>query len=134
MESLADQQKYSFLRKMAEAGEKNRVCDVGLWRYTRHPNYFAEWMVWNALVIASVPSWLALRSSENPVIWLLMGGGLLLVSKMMYGTLVYYTGAVPAEHFSVRKRREYEDYQRRTNMFFPGPQKSVRRHGKRSST
>lgn len=124
MESLADQQKYGFLREMARAGEKNRVCDVGLWRYSRHPNYFAEWMVWNALVIASVPSWLALRSAEHPVIWVLVGAGLLFVSRMMYVTLVYYTGAVPSEYFSVRKRPGYEDYRRRTNVFFPGPRKS----------
>ncbi len=120
-ESLADMQKYDFLRATTKVGERNRVCDVGLWRYTRHPNYFAEWMVWNALVIASVPSWLALYSSQNLVVWLLLGAGLLFVSRILYSTLVYYTGAVPAEYFSVRKRPEYEEYKRRTNMFFPGP-------------
>lgn len=41
----------------------------------------------------------------------------------MYTTLVHYTGAVPSEHFSVQKRPEYKEYQRQTNMFFPGPVK-----------
>jgi len=121
MESVADAQKLKFLRQMKKAGKGNQVCNVGLWRYSRHPNYFAEWMVWNALVIASIPSWLELRSSEDFIVWLLLGAGLLFASRIMYATLVYYTGAVPSEHFSVQKRPEYEEYQRQTNMFFPGP-------------
>ena len=126
MESIADLQKLAFLRDMKKRGESNQVCNVGLWRYSRHPNYFAEWMVWNALVVASVPSWLALRSVEPFVVWLLLGAGLLFVSRAMYSTLVYYTGAVPSEYYSVRKRPEYETYQRETNRFFPGPSRSRR--------
>jgi steroid 5-alpha reductase family enzyme len=126
MESIADLQKLAFLRDMQKQGERNQVCNVGLWRYSRHPNYFAEWMVWNALVVASIPSWLPLRSVEPLVVWLLLGAGLLFVSRIMYSTLVYYTGAVPSEYYSVRKRPEYETYQRETNRFFPGPSRSRR--------
>ena len=121
MESVADGQKLKFLSDMKKTGEKNRVCDVGLWKYCRHPNYFAEWMVWNSLVIASVPSWLALQSREHILMWILLGIGLLFVSRILYITLVYATGAVPSEHFSVQKRPDYKAYQQRTNMFFPGP-------------
>jgi steroid 5-alpha reductase family enzyme len=121
MESIADMQKLSFLRKMKRNGQKNRVCDVGLWRYCRHPNYFAEWMVWNALVIASIPSWLALYDQESIASWSLLGLGLLFVSRVMYSTLVYATGAVPSEYFSAQKRPGYKDYQHHTNRFFPGP-------------
>jgi steroid 5-alpha reductase family enzyme len=121
MESVADLQKLAFLRAMKTAGEKNRVCNVGLWKYSRHPNYFAEWMVWNGLIVAAVPSWLALYQKESVVIWALLGAGLLFASRIMYSTLVYYTGAVPAEFYSVRKRPEYKDYQQTTNRFFPGP-------------
>jgi len=123
MEALADHQKHAFLRAMKVAGETNKVCDAGLWKYSRHPNYFAEWMVWNALVIAAIPSWLALYDGERLMIWLLLGGGLLFASRVMYTTLVYYTGAVPAEYYSVKKRPEYKPYQARTNRFFPGPRK-----------
>ena len=126
MESIADLQKLAFLRHMKKRRDSNQVCNVGLGRYSRHPNYFAEWMVWNALVVASVPSWLALRSVEPFVVWLLLGAGLLFVSRAMYSTLVYYTGAVPSEYYSVRKRPEYETYQRETNRFFPGPSRSRR--------
>ncbi|MFT6364839.1 MAG: steroid 5-alpha reductase family enzyme, partial [Bacteroidia bacterium] len=107
MESIADMQKLSFLRAMKKAGEKNSVCNVGLWRYSRHPNYFAEWMVWNGLVIASIPSWLVMYSQESTVVWILLGAGLLFVSRVMYVTLVYATGAVPAEYFSVKRRPAY---------------------------
>jgi len=123
MESIADMQKLAFLRAMKKSGQKNKVCNVGLWKYSRHPNYFAEWMVWNGLVIAAIPSWLALHDHESIIIWGLLGAGLLMASKMMYSTLVYHTGAVPAEYYSVQKRPEYKAYQETTNIFFPGPSK-----------
>jgi len=123
VETLADIQKLSFLRKMKAQGKKKQVCNVGLWKYSRHPNYFAEWMVWNALVIAAIPSWLALYNTEHISVFVLLGLGLLFTSKIMYTTLVTYTGAVPAEYYSVQKRPEYKIYQQTTNIFFPGPRK-----------
>ncbi|MGB5326357.1 MAG: DUF1295 domain-containing protein [Pseudomonadales bacterium] len=123
MESVADMQKLAFLKAMRKAGEKNRVCNVGLWKYSRHPNYFAEWMVWNGLIIAAIPSWWALYRTEQLFIWLLLGAGLMFVSRMMYTTLVHYTGAVPAEYYSALKRPDYKAYQQATNRFFPGPRK-----------
>ena len=52
-----------FSRQCKKAGTRGGVCDIGLWQYCRHPNYFGEWMVWNSLVLASVPSCLAMLSS-----------------------------------------------------------------------
>ena len=123
MESVADAQKLKFLRGMKKSGARNTVCNIGLWQYSRHPNYFAEWMVWNALVIASIPSWLQLYPNMSVIIFVLLGVGLLMTSRIMYVTLVTYTGAVPAEYYSVQKRPAYKDYQQTTNMFFPGPTK-----------
>ena len=123
MESIADFQKIRFLKEMKRAGKHRQVCNVGLWKYCRHPNYFAEWMVWNGLVIAAIPSWLSLKGFESELVWLLLGIGLLLASKFMYTTLVYTTGAVPSEYYSVQKRPDYKDYQQQTNRFFPGPRK-----------
>ena len=121
MESVADVQKFKYLQAMKKAGVRNTVCNIGLWRYSRHPNYFAEWMVWNALVIASIPSWMKLYPNMSVIIFVLVGVGLLLTSRIMYITLVTYTGAVPSEYYSVQKRPAYKDYQQTTNMFFPGP-------------
>ncbi|MEO0726535.1 MAG: DUF1295 domain-containing protein [Bacteroidota bacterium] len=123
IETIADKQKVAFLKEMKTRGERNKVCDVGLWQYTRHPNYFAEWMVWNALILAAIPSWLALREQESMLIWVLLGLGLLFVSRLMYATLVYFTGAKPSEYYSLQKRLDYEAYTKRVNMFFPGPPK-----------
>ncbi len=123
MESVADKQKHKFIAQMKATGEKNKVCNEGLWKYSRHPNYFAEWMVWNGLVIATIPSWVALYNQEMFVVWGLLAVGVLFASKSMYTTLVYYTGAVPAEYYSVQKRPEYASYQKTTNIFFPGPNK-----------
>jgi len=126
IETIADAQKLSFLRKMHSLGEKNKVCDVGLWGYSRHPNYFAEWMVWNALVIAAIPSWIELAKVESLLIWILLGVGLLFVSRIMYLSLVYLTGAEPSEYYSLKKRPDYEAYKKRVNMFFPGITREVK--------
>jgi steroid 5-alpha reductase family enzyme len=120
LESIADKQKLGFLRRMKTEKLQNKVCEIGLWKYTRHPNYFAEWTIWNSLIIISIPSWLALRSSESLIIWVLLGFALLFVSLMMYNTLVYLTGAIPSEYYSLQKRPNYKSYTKRVNMFFPG--------------
>ena len=53
LESIADKQKLGFLRRMKTEKLQNKVCEIGLWKYTRHPNYFAEWTIWNSLIIIS---------------------------------------------------------------------------------
>ncbi|MFK8010794.1 MAG: DUF1295 domain-containing protein [Marinicellaceae bacterium] len=127
LESIADGQKLIFLKRMKKSGQKNKVCNIGLWAYSRHPNYFAEWMVWNSLIIASIPSWFYLYSIQQNnftlSLWILIGFGLLFVSRIMYLSLVYLTGAKPSEYYSLRKRPGYKTYQQTTNMFFPGPKK-----------
>ena len=123
MESIADFQKTDFLKAMKKAGKQRQVCNIGLWKYCRHPNYFAEWMVWNGLIIAAIPSWLSLKGVETDPVWYLLGVGLLLASGFMYASLVYLTGAVPSEYYSAQKRPGYTDYQQQTNRFFPGPRK-----------
>lgn len=136
LETIADQQKQRFVKQAREAGDRKAVCDVGLWKYTRHPNYFFEWMVWNSLIVASIPAWLALfqypsapadGSGENLIVWLGLGLGLLFISRIMYTTLVFFTGALPSEYYSVKKRPGYKTYRKTTNMFFPGPSRSLQK-------
>jgi steroid 5-alpha reductase family enzyme len=114
LESVADTQKLLFISKNA-----NGVCNIGLWRYSRHPNYFSEWLVWTGLVVATVPSWLSLKNTEAFATWIVLGLGAMCASVMLYITLVYLTGAKPAEYYSVRKRPAYKEYQEKTSMFFP---------------
>ena len=119
-ETVADYQKLKFLKEMKRQNKKNMVCNIGFWKYTRHPNYFAEWMVWNGLIIASIPSYISLFDSEGLWLWIMIGIALLYTSRIMYITLVYLTGAVPSEYYSAQKRPEYKSYQKSTNIFFPG--------------
>jgi steroid 5-alpha reductase family enzyme len=114
LESTADLQKMKFM-----ANNSGGVCNAGLWRYSRHPNYFAEWLVWTGIVIAAVPSWMNLHGTEPTYVWAALGIGGAGASLMMYITLVHLTGAIPAEYYSVRKRAGYQRYQETTNMFFP---------------
>jgi steroid 5-alpha reductase family enzyme len=118
-EFVADAQKMRFGKRMQQEGRKREHCAEGLWRYSRHPNYFGEWMVWNALILASLPSLLALSASLPLWHSLGLGVALLYLSYVMYVVLTHYSGAVPAEYYTVQKRPGYADYQRRTSMFFP---------------
>ncbi|GAC1621895.1 MAG: DUF1295 domain-containing protein [Bradyrhizobium sp.] len=110
-EALADAQ-LSHFRKAA--ANKGRVCDGGLWRWSRHPNYFFEWFGWLAYpVIACAP--------DDPLFYP-WGWASLLAPVLMYWFLVHVTGIPPLEQQMLRSRGErYRDYQSRTSMFFPLP-------------
>ncbi|MEM9182978.1 MAG: DUF1295 domain-containing protein [Pseudomonadota bacterium] len=125
LESIADRQKAAFVAQSKAKGQRELVCDVGLWRYSRHPNYFFEWMVWNGLILMAIPAIPELFKSQPIPVAVLLTLGLLFVSRLMYQTLVHYTGARPSEYYSLQKRPAYAEYQRRTNRFFPGPSKDV---------
>ena len=122
LEALADLQKARFLRRTASAGA-SATCDVGLWRWSRHPNYFFEWLAWHGLILATLPSLVRLADDLALVPWLGFAVALAAISGGMYHVLVNATGAVPAEHFSVQHRPGYRDYQERVNRFFPGPRR-----------
>ena len=123
LEHISDLQKQQFLKKAFLEKKKKQVCNVGFWKYTRHPNYFSEWMVWNAMIIASLSSLIIAFSTDQQVVWIIIFVGLFYISYIMYTTLVYYTGAVPSEFYTLQKRPNYKAYQEQTNMFFPGPKK-----------
>jgi steroid 5-alpha reductase family enzyme len=115
-ETLADTQLKKF---RGDAANKGRVCDVGLWRWSRHPNYFFEWLCWLAYpVIAITP--------DYPLFYP-WGWTTLLAPVFMYWILVHVTGIPPLEAQMLRSRGErYRDYQSRTSAFFPlPPQKGV---------
>ena len=117
MEHLADLQKQSFLIRAKNKKLKNQVCNVGLWKYTRHPNYFSEWMIWNSLIFSSFSSLVFYIDQTYIFIGFLIS--LLYISFLMYQTLVFLTGAIPSEYYSLIKRPDYKKYKDNTNMFFP---------------
>jgi len=126
LEHVADIQKQKFLKKCRLENKKRQVCTVGLWKYTRHPNYFAEWMVWNGLIISSVPSLKQYFTNDVSLIGVLLLLALVYISRIMYTTLVYYTGAIPSEYYSVQKRPNYKKHQETTPIFFPSKLKKLK--------
>lgn len=124
-ESTADWQKRGYAR--AHADDRKGVCEVGLWRYSRHPNYFGQWLQWIALAALAWPSLRALWGHLPTLAFPVFAFALMWMVYVMYSTLVHYTGAVPAEHFSRLKRPAYADYQMRVNRFFPGPRRAMSR-------
>lgn len=121
-ESVADVQKSRFLG--GYASDSRDVCDTGLWRYSRHPNYFGQWVQWCAAVLLAVPSVIALWDRSPVVPWVITAVGLLFLVHAIYNVMVFYSGAVPAEHYSVLKRPAYRQYQAEVNRFFPGPRRT----------
>ncbi|CAA2141303.1 DUF1295 domain-containing protein [Hyphomicrobium sp. ghe19] len=112
-EALADWQLNRFRKNPANKG---RVCDLGLWRFSRHPNYFFEWVCWLAYPIVAI-------DIQGGYLW-----GWLAISGpiVMYWLLVHVSGIPLLEqHMLVRSGDEFRNYQSRTNAFFPGSPRSV---------
>jgi steroid 5-alpha reductase family enzyme len=110
-EGMADAQLKRF---RSDAANKGRVCDAGLWRWSRHPNYFFEWLGWLAYPVIAIPLGQPLH---YPWGWVT-----LLAPLFMYWILVHVTGIPPLEAQMLRSRGErYRDYQSRTSKFFPLP-------------
>lgn len=102
-EAVSDAQLRAFKREHASEG---RVCDRGLWRYSRHPNYFFEWLVWVAY---------ALFALAAPAGWL----GLLAPAGILF-LLLRVTGVPPTEAQALRSKGDaYRRYQQTTSAFFP---------------
>ena len=113
-ESIADRQLARFKADPASAGE---VCDRGLWRYSRHPNYFVEWVHWFAYAVIAFG---AIGSYHWA--WLTLAG-----PALMLHFLLRVTGVPPTERHLVKSRGDaYRAYQERTNAFFPGPPRRAR--------
>lgn len=108
-EALADRQLRAF---RADPANQANVCDTGLWRLSRHPNYFFEWLSWTAYPLIAVD-----LSGSNPLGWLAVAAPI-----CMYWVLVHVSGIPPLEKHMLASRGEsFRSYQRRTSKFFPIP-------------
>ncbi|MBC7368992.1 MAG: DUF1295 domain-containing protein [Undibacterium sp.] len=108
-EALADAQLAAFKRQPAN---KTKVCDVGLWHYSRHPNYFFEWLIWVSYFVFALAS---------PWGWVAIIGP----ASILY-LLLRVTGIPMTEAQSLRSRGDaYRRYQATTSAFIPWfPKKS----------
>lgn len=100
-ETVADRQLMNFKKRKAGA-----VCKEGLWRYSRHPNYFFEWLHWLAYPIITF---------GTEYFWLTVHAPIL----MLY-LILNVTGIPPIEEIAIKKKgEEFKQYMRETNAFFP---------------
>lgn len=99
-EAIADYQLHNFLQK-----HKGKLCNVGLWNYSRHPNYFFEWLVWLGFALA------ALQAKDGQMGFV---SPLLLITIM-----VFITGPITEKSSLESKGDTYREYQKTTSMFFP---------------
>ncbi len=110
-EYVADNQMKAF---RAQASNHGQVMDRGLWGWSRHPNYFFQWLGWVAYpVIALDPG--------RPVTWLSLAA-----PAVMFALLRYVSGVPPLEAAMLKSRGQaFRDYQARVSAFFPLPAKRV---------
>jgi steroid 5-alpha reductase family enzyme len=111
-EALADAQMSRF---KAAIPDPKAVCRAGLWRYSRHPNYFFEAVIWLGFYLFACGSEMGWVTIHAPVIITFL--------------LLKVTGIPPTEASAVaRKGDAYRDYQRTTSAFFPLPPRPPTRH------
>jgi steroid 5-alpha reductase family enzyme len=103
-ESVGDAQLVAFKNDPASAG---RVMDRGLWRYTRHPNYFGDALTWWGL-------WVIAAETETGR-WAVVG------PVLLTWTLMRWSGAPTVERRLARTREGYAAYVERTSAFLPWP-------------
>jgi steroid 5-alpha reductase family enzyme len=105
-EAVGDHQ---LARFKADANNRGKVLDRGLWRYTRHPNYFGDFLVWWGIYLVALgqSTW-----------WTVIG------PLVMSFLLLRVSGVVLLERSLQRGKEGYADYMARTSSFFPRPPRS----------
>ena len=94
------------IRFKANPANRGRICDVGLWGRSRHPNYFFEWLVWIAVAL------LASGTAIGLLAWI--------APALMYAVLRYALGVPPIEARMLETRGDaFRAYSERTPVFFP---------------
>lgn len=105
-ESVGD---YQLARFKSDKANRGKVLDTGLWHYTRHPNYFGDFLIWWGLYVTSLPA-----------------GYWTILSPILMSVLLMRVSGVRLLESSLRTRVSgYEDYVSRTSAFFPLPKKPL---------
>jgi len=108
-ESLSD---YQLKKFKADPSNKGKICDVGLWYYSRHPNYFFEWLIWVSYFIFATGSPMGFLSILCP-------------AAILY-FLLKVTGIPYTEEQTLKSKGDaYRKYQASTSAFVPWPKKRI---------
>ena len=95
------------LKKFKES-EKEGVLKTGLWKYTRHPNYFGESLMWSSLALFTIS---------------LGGSPVVIISPVLLTFLLLKVSGVPLLEEKLMESEEYREYAEKTSKFFPLPPK-----------
>ena len=106
-EAIGDMQLARFKSKPENAG---KVMRSGLWRYTRHPNYFGDFLVWWGIGIAALAGISSVIALVGPIVMSIL--------------LIRVSGVPMLEHSIAKRRPDYVEYRRTTSAFFPRPPKA----------
>jgi len=104
IEAVADAQ---LTRFRAQPGNREHVFNRGLWAWSRHPNYFGDFLLWWGVWIVAMAGGAAVWTVLGPVV--------------MSALLLHYSGAGLMEDTIADRRPAYRDYIKRTSLFFPWP-------------
>lgn len=111
-EAVADAQLRRF---KADPANRGRICDRGLWAWSRHPNYFFEWVCWLSYPLLAIA----------PASGYAAGYAALVAPLCMYWLLAHVSGVPPLETHLMRTRgAAFAIYRMRTSVFFPRPPRS----------
>lgn len=111
-ESIADMQLKSF---KADPKNKGRILTTGLWKYSRHPNYFGESLMWWGIFFVALSSFNGIMAIWSPIL-------------ITY--LLVFVSGVPMLEAKYKNNEEFIEYAKRTSIFFPLPPKKLKKEEK----
>lgn len=114
-EAIGDQQLRNFKHRPEMHG---RILKTGLWRYTRHPNYFGDALMWWGIFI------IVITNTTLPF------NLLAIISPVLMTYLLLYISGVPILEKHMMQKPEYQTYAQKTSKFFPLPPKSIKKENR----
>ncbi len=103
---------HQMVRFRNDPSNRKKICNVGLWRYSRHPNYFFEWIIWLSYAIIAMNHPQGLLGWVSPAVILF--------------SILKLTGIPPTEQRLLASKGDaYKEYQRTTSAFIPMPPKGA---------
>lgn len=106
-QALADRQLAVFKKQVANPGD---IMQTGLWKYSRHPNYFGEILMWWGIFIITIP---------------IAHSYYFIISPLTITLLLVFVSGIPMLEKKYRGNAAYEDYKKRTNALIPMPPRKV---------
>jgi steroid 5-alpha reductase family enzyme len=106
-ESIGDKQLSEFIKNPANKG---KLMTKGLWKYSRHPNYFGEIVQWWGI-------WIIALNIPN--------GLYTIIGPITISILILFVSGIPLLEKKYKGRADFEDYKKRTSIFFPLPPKKI---------